>query len=59
MVFVLLAWILLAPLGAWIVGSAVALADKRNSAAAAAQTDDELPCPEAAHAEPEYAAVGA
>ena len=58
MVFVLLAWVLLAPLGAWIVGSAVALAEKRSFAAAAEQTADEQECPEVV-TEREYAAAGA
>ena len=58
MMFVLVAWLLLAPLGAWIVGSAVALADKRSSAAAAGQMDDEFPCLEVVP-EQEFAAVGA
>ena len=43
MMFVLLAWILLAPLGAWIIGSAVSMADKRSFPAA--QTADEHECP--------------
>ena len=57
MVFALLAWILLAPLGAWILGSAVALADKRSFAAAEPMAD-EHPCPQVASAR-EYAAAGA
>ena len=57
MVFVLLAWVLLAPLGAWIVGSAVALADRRSLAASAERTADEQDCPEMAP-EREYATVG-
>jgi hypothetical protein len=44
MVFVLLAWVLLAPLGAWIVGSAVSMAEKRSFSAAAEQTADEHEC---------------
>ena len=58
MVFVLLAWVLLAPLGAWIVGSAVARAEKRSFAASAQQTADEHECPQVAP-EREYAAAGA
>jgi hypothetical protein len=58
MLFVLLAWVLLAPLGAWIVGSAVALAEKRSFAASAEQTADEHECPEVV-AEQEYATAGA
>ena len=57
MVFALLAWVLLAPLGAWIVGSAVAMAEKRSSASAE-QTADEHECPEMVP-EREYAAAGA
>ena len=45
MVLVLLAWILLAPLGAWIIGSAVSMADKRSVPAAAERTADEHECP--------------
>ena len=64
MAFVLLAWILLAPLGAWAIGAAIGLADKRSVGAARGQAPGELPCraadePALNAPESELATVGA
>lgn len=54
---VLLVWLFLAPLGAWIIGSAIRLAEQRRPVVDCAA--DEAPCQQADAAADEPVAVGA